>query len=335
MDPFNEMKQEILEELAKIFPNQVSYEIDSIQRFMGADTEIFGFRLITSKKKIYLVLRLFRNITGRAEREFETLKSLYDAGISVPKPYLARKNSQSVSRSYLIMEKVPGILLSDHFEQLTSEQEQIDLFNLYIQEMVHIHTFDWRSSFTTIESPDLIKDPYIYVDKLLSLPKELINQYDVLDLKPLVTWLEDNKVKSEQSDLLHGDFHMNNVLITPENSLKVIDWSNIRIGDFRHDLGFSIVATSSAGIDVKKAFTDLYETHSGRKVKNIEFFMILSILHNLLRIYSGLTNPQITNENETTKNMFLISYKSYTQYLVKIVFKVTGLRLPTIEKALN
>ena len=63
--------------------------------------------------------------------------------------------------------------------------------------------------------------------------------------------------------------------------------------------------------------------------------MILSILHNLLRCYSALTDPQITNETEITKNMFMIAYRNYTQYLVKLVRTVTGIPLPTLEKALT
>jgi hypothetical protein len=100
-------------------------------------------------------------------------------------------------------------------------------------------------------------------------------------------------------------------------------------------LAFSIIASSSTGVDVTDSFTELYETLSGRKARNLEYFMILSILHNLLRCYSALTNPQITNENETTKNMFMITYKNYTQHLVRTVNTITGIQLPTLEKALT
>lgn len=335
MEISNEMKQELLSELKLIFPNQLNYKIDNFQRLHGADTETFGFRFIIQEKTIELILRLYRGITDRAEKEFNTIHSLYNAGLSVPKTYLWRKKSKTITRSYLIMEKIPGVLLSDYLFQIKSEQEKLDYFRLFIQEMVNIHNSDWSNYFPETKSLDLDEDPYLYVTQEIKFPKKMINKFNVVELKPLIEWLEKKKEKSEQLSLLHGDYHMNNVIITPERNLVVIDWANIRLGDFRHDLGFSIVATSSAGEDVTKSFTDLYHAISGIKVKKIEYFMILSILHNLLRCYSTLTNPQITNETEMTKNMFMITYRNYTQYLVKLVHAVTGIQLPTLEKALT
>ncbi|MHA1992822.1 MAG: hypothetical protein ACXACX_16655, partial [Candidatus Hodarchaeales archaeon] len=69
------------------------------------------------------------------------------------------------------------------------------------------------------------------------------------------------------------------------------------------------------------------------KVNNIDYFMILSALYNLLRCYSALTNPEITNENEITKNMFMNVLKSYVQYVVNLVRKITGIQLKTLKEA--
>ena len=63
--------------------------------------------------------------------------------------------------------------------------------------------------------------------------------------------------------------------------------------------------------------------------------MILSILYNLLRCYSVTLNPQITNEKETTKHMFMVRYKNYTMHLVKLVKEITGIKLSALEKALS
>jgi aminoglycoside 3'-phosphotransferase-2 len=335
MEQMYEMEQELLDELKLLFPNLSNYKIDSVQKFDGADTETFGFRFVTDEKYLNLILRLYRRITDRAEREFTTISSLNDAGLSVPIAYFWRKKSKTVDRSYLIMEKIPGMILSDYLLQKMAEVDYIEYFRLFIQEMVNIHNVDWKNMFPQVKSQDLNENPYFYVNKVIKFPQEMINKYNISDLKPIIEWLEQNKEKSEYVSMLHGDFHFNNVILTPEKKLVVIDWADIRLGDFRHDLAFSIVATSSVGIEVSDIFANLYETFSGRKVRNIEYFMILSMLHNLLRCYSAITNPQITNENETTKNMFLITYKNYTQHLVKIVHDITGLELPTLAKAVN
>ena len=43
----------------------------------------------------------------------------------------------------------------------------------------------------------------------------------------------------------------------------------------------------------------------------------------------------MTHENETTKHMFLVEYKTYTQYLVTIVDRFTGIQLATLQNELN
>ena len=207
--------------------------------------------------------------------------------------------------------------------------------NNFIQEMVNLHKVNWEELFPNINRPDITSNPYLFIERGLSFPKNAVQTYKINELSPLIEWLENNKPKSERTSLVHGDYHMNNVIKTPEGALFVIDWADIKIGDFRRDLGFAIVTTSSAGEDVSESFTNLYQTLSGYNVENIEYFMILSCLGNILRCYSAIVNPEITGENETTKHMFLVAYKSYTQYLVTIVAKITGIKLSILQNALN
>lgn len=81
-------------------------------------------------------------------------------------------------------------------------------------------------------------------------------------------------------------------------------------------------------------FTKMYQSVSNVQVDDIEYFMILSNLYNILRCYSAILNPTITHETETTKNILLQNYKVYVAYLATLVKKITGLHLGTIEQAL-
>ena len=332
------LKQEIIECLRLVLPFKGEIYVTNFQRLLGADTETFSFSYVNNSTEIPLIFRLYRKISDRAENEYTTLQALTNAGISVPKPYIWRKTSQTLLRSFLIMEKIPGELLSDYILKTESETQRMEGFQLFIQEMVNIHKYDWKINFidqSSFKIPDIESNPYIYIDNLIKYPKKMIKLHSLNELSPLIDWLEKNKVKSENLSLLHGDFHMNNIIMTPQKRLVVIDWADIKIGDFRHDLAFAIVATSSAGLDVSDTFTNLYRTSSNNKVNHIDYYMILSILHNLLRCYSALLDPQILGETETTKKMFLESYKSYTEYLTQIVKRITGIQLTTLEKALS
>lgn len=112
----------------------------------------------------------------------------------------------------------------------------------------------------------------------------------------------------------------------------IIDWGAATIGDYRLNLGFSNAATSSTGLDVKKKFTTFYREFTNQDFINIEYFMIISVLHNLIRLYSILINYQITNENEKTVQIFMVDYKEYSKYLVAIVKEISRIKLKTSEK---
>ena len=331
----NEIKEEILNELVSDRSDKINFKINDFQKLDGADTETFSFNLLHEKEGKSLILRIYRGISDRAENEFKTLQMLHDANLSVPKPYTWKKHSQGLSRSYMIMEKIPGQIASEYLFSLNRDEEKFEILTSFIQELIKIHNFNWKDQFPDVRKPDIENNPYSFVEQVINYPKEMIIKHNVSELKPLIEWLEKNKEKTENLSLLHGDYHMNNVIATPEGKLVIIDWANIIAGDYRHDLGFAIVATSSGGENVLEHFKNLYQKISGREVKNIEYFMVLSILHNLLRCYSALTNPQITNENETTKKMFMNVYKNYTQYLVKIVKEISGIQLKTLEEAVS
>jgi aminoglycoside phosphotransferase (APT) family kinase protein len=330
----DEMKQEIINELVSNKPDRIKFKIDDFQKLQGADTETFGFNLLRKNERTSLILRVYRETTDRAEDEFKTLQKLHSASLSVPKPYTWKKHSREFSRSYLIMEKIPGLIATDHFWQLNTEKEKFKLISQFIQELVNLHKINWKSHFSNVGKPDIENNPYTFVEQVINFPKEMISKYNVTELKPLIEWLEENKEKTEDLVLLHGDYHMNNVIATPEGKLVIIDWADIKVGDYRLDLGFAIVTMSSAGEDLSLNFISLYEKFSKNKVKNIEYFMILSNLYNLLRCYSALTNPEITNENEITKNMFINVLRSYTQYVVDLVKKITGIELKALKKAI-
>ncbi|MHA1993256.1 MAG: phosphotransferase family protein [Candidatus Hodarchaeales archaeon] len=332
-----ELKQEVIDCLLPIFPSERDVTVGNFQHLLGADTDTFSFSYFSNDTDTPLILRIYRQISNRAEKEFNTLHALSTAGISVPVPYIWKKASLSVSRSFLIMEKIPGELLSDYLLNSKSERRRMTGFQQFIQELVNIHSYDWKSGFTDkflLKIPDIENDPYDYINKLVNYPQRMINLHNINDLKPLIGWLKNNKVKTDKLSLLHGDYHMNNVIITPQKNLIVIDWADLKIGDFRHDLAFAILATSSAGLDVSDSFISLYQNISNFEVRDIEYYMILAILHNLLRCYSALHAPPLLGETETTEKMFFETYKSYTKYLTRIVKRITGINLTMLEEAL-
>ncbi|MHA2030234.1 MAG: phosphotransferase family protein [Candidatus Kariarchaeaceae archaeon] len=334
---FPEIKEDLFAHFSKQFPESKTFNITNFKQILGgADTKIFGFDLMINNFDdhiIPLVVRIFERFSGsnREQVEFAILEKLYQNKISVPKPYFYASNKFH----YLVMERIIGEDLEDRINRSNQEEVETLLFK-FISEMVRIHQLP-VSAFN-FPGSKVDQDPFVCIKRDLEYPKSLIAKYHLDELNPLIQWLEEQMVyvPCNQMVLTHGDYHIKNVLINQDDQLFIIDWSNIGYHDRRHDLAFSIVTSNSFGsIDVKPIFLQLYETISGLRIENIEYFMILSSIHNLLRIYSFIVNPEITQEDPVTTKAMIKLFLPYIFYLNHIINEVTGISLFTIDTFIN
>jgi len=139
--------------------------------------------------------------------------------------------------------------------------------------------------------------------------------------------------------VIHGDYHQSNVIVQDNQDFRILDWSGIAIGDFRTDLGFTSVTISAFSLyeqifgskkKLVQMITNTYEQISGRKVENLSYFMILANSFSLLRLYSIINNPRITNENNQSKHFFK-SINEYCLYLAELVSETCKTELHQIR----
>ncbi|MCE7736258.1 MAG: phosphotransferase, partial [Candidatus Heimdallarchaeota archaeon] len=132
-----------------------------------------------------------------------------------------------------------------------------------------------------------------------------------------------------------GDYHSNNIIVT-DNDLYVIDWTGISLNDMRFDLGFAIVSLEAFSNEKYiSSVIKLYEDKSGLEVNSIEYFMILSSLHNMIKIYSCAFDYGIADENDETRDLFLFRLRNYPLYLMELYRKVAGIELPSLIEFFN
>ena len=151
---------------------------------------------------------------------------------------------------------------------------------------------------------------------------------DLIELKPVYEWLNQNKTHypCEKLVITHGDYHSFNILVEENQDFKILDWSSLFLRDFRMDVAYT--ATTESYFDKKQTTKDrmkrvlmisnIYEQISGRKIEGLSYFMILGCFFNLIRIYSQMNNPNITGENEDTKDFFKI-VSDYFLFLAEII----------------
>ncbi len=306
----------------------------------GADTEIFSFTVeITEESMSYdLILRLYRKgaTIDLSRREFETLNQLYNAGLSVPKPYGYTGIENPLKRPFLIMEKIDGEMLAEIIFNENRNKEAMLI--QFMGNLAEIHNLNWQKSFTNIPIPDVSIDSYQIIKNLMRGSESLIEKFEISELYPLITWLKRfmHDHPCEKVVLVHGDYHGMNVMVRENGEFVTIDWMDIKLGDRRQDLAFSIIATDSAStMSLKDHFIKTYEDFTNEKIEGIEYFMVLSVLRNFIRVYSMLFNYDITNENDNTKEIMIGEYSQYVNYFVKMIKNITGLDFPKIEAELT
>ncbi len=325
---------EVLEELIKhrIIPEDSELD-DYTQVYGGADTTIFEISFKDYPTKY--IQRIFRSEVSKEHAEFEFIiqKILFDNDVSVPQPFLMKFTPNSLERFYFIMEKIEGPQLAQAFE---SNPEQFDnlLFKQF-KELHKIHTVDPKL-FPQIVSFDIKENPFAPVEYLLNRRKSFLEKYpeDLKELKPVFDWLEEHKKDNPCKKLVvvHGDYHGFNIIVQENQELKILDWTGISISDFRRDLAFAATTTSSmVGEDMSSIIVSVYEQISGLKVENLHYFLILENIFNLIRFYSGINNPLITNETEDTMNFFK-SVRTYPLFLVDLIKETCDIELNQIKE---
>jgi len=337
MDELVAYKEEIIEKIAIEYPALRNSRMSEFKQiFGGADTTIYGFDLVSDSVSIPLILRIYRPVfSGSAKKEFSVLQKLHAGGISVPKPYLYVEKSDTTGRAYMVMERIEGPLLSDELAASRSTPRFDQLVESFVRNLVTIHSLDWTKTLTFLDRYDITENPHLFLTYELGHPKKIIADNQVDALSPVIEWMEDNPVELKEPCLLHADYHVMNNLVRNENEIVTIDWGNAKLGDLRYDLGFAVLALNSMGLDLDDKLVSLYESISGKKVENLEYFMVLSSLWNLLRIYSCVFDHRITGENEVTANLFTNEYKAYALNIVRTTQETTGAPMDELLEVLK
>lgn len=308
-------------------------KIDSMENIHeilgGADTRIIAVDIHTANRMIPVVIRLFRENSGnRAEWEFNLLRQINKSGVNTPVPYFF--DISDPNWSFYTMQRIDGMNFVDKL--LKNKEGQNGLLRQFYSVMVKLHQID----------PSLVpllkeQEPRVSIISEIQRSKRIIENYEITELFGILNYLETelDNIEFTQPVLLHGDFHPNNVLLSKDDRLYIIDWTNVYLGDFRVDLAFSITAFNSIMGDLTDYFVKIYEGMSKRSVEQIEYFMVLSNFFNILRIYSCVNNNEITNETEGTTKLFLEDIKYYSSYITNLFSKITGVELPSMQKVLK
>ena len=176
---------------------------------------------------------------GREYRVMSALQEHYP----VPKMIDFCEDHTVLSCDFYIMERLEGLIprkdLPDGLELDEAEGTQLCLNVL--QKLVDLHTIDYKAA-----GLEELGKGSGYVKRQIegwSARFRKAKTDNVPDFENIMAWLNEKQPEDVKTCLIHNDFRFDNVVLNPDNPMKVIgvlDWEMCTLGDPLMDLGNSL-----------------------------------------------------------------------------------------------
>ncbi len=230
------------------------------------------------------------------ERESGLLQRIHPVFPLAPRPYLFCNDLTILGVPFYVMERRKGIVLNNTFPPGMIPNEELcqRLSHTVVETLVQIHAIDWNAAGL---------NEFGYPEGFLGRQvKAWIERYsraqtdDIPEVEPLTRWLAEHIPASPAPALIHNDFKLNNMLLSPDDltrAVAVLDWEMSTIGDPLFDLAVSLsywvnaddpeemqmilpTVTIFPGFISREQFMEEYARKSGRDLSSMHFYMIFA-----------------------------------------------------------
>jgi aminoglycoside phosphotransferase (APT) family kinase protein len=233
-------------------------------------------------------------------REFQVLSAIAESGhpIPIPRPERLCTDDAVIGAPFYLMEMVEGVTARHEVPAALDHQGTgRELGDALIDVLAEIHSLDWQSA-----GLEGFGRPAGYLDRQIARWSGQLSTYQVRALPVLEevgAWLDGNRPPDHPPALMHGDFTMVNVMLTPKLPVRiaaVVDWEMATIGDPLVDLGWLLglwiepgerrLAGAEAGVTgfpdrkdmpARSHLADRYADRSGTDLSNLGWYCAFSL----------------------------------------------------------
>ena len=333
------MKDELINFYANRYPERKDVTVLDLEQIsLGWENEVYSFSLEYDEKHEDLILRIYPgdDALGKSTREFNVMKQLKDSGYPVPEVFILETEKSPFSKPFVIMEKINGPLLIRVIEE-SPEDKQKELISVFSRLFVDLHILDWKP-FTRDPSQYASGGLATVIKKELSNWEKLVHSFEMNEFDPVFAWLWDriDDIHWLQPSLIHMDFHPLNIILNEEGKPFVIDWTSAQVADSRLDLAWTLLLMSThASQETSDTIRTLYESISGHKVEQLEYFDVAVCLRRLFSITVSFKHgPEKLGMRPGATEMM----KQHVDPLKKVhtlLTERTGISIPETEQLLS
>ena len=192
------------------------------------------------------------------ERESKVLK-LVEGAVKAPKLIAWCDDLQVMGRPFLVQEWIDGRSVTATLPN--SDWDLVGAANALGEDMMRqladVHSIVWpHEALSTLGRPDNFLNRQL--ERWLAVRKEhAVRELPLLF--ELGTWLQDNMPVTERPALIHGDYHLDNTLVSVETpQIKaIIDWELATVGDPAMDVALALLFWGEKRVSETPAFSHL------------------------------------------------------------------------------
>ena len=268
--------------------------IDVKKQVVGYSNETF---YINRRAQEYVLRRPPRGpllpTSHDVSREYRFLSALAGTPARVPRPILFCDDESVIGAPFYLMERKYGVVIVDDLPRQYGPVERRRISEELVRGLVEIHSVDWKAA-------GLVGKPDGYVERQIQRWRgqaELTvgKVRDLPGLEAISDWLERHKRPSGGSTIVHGDYALNNVMISadlPAKLVAVFDWEMATLGDPLADLGYLMQSwgmpdplgehevppvTAMPGFLSREEMAGRYAELTGREMRHFAFYHALAL----------------------------------------------------------
>ena len=233
-------------------------------------------------------------------REYGILAALHPLGVPVPRPLVKCDDASVIGAPFYLMEHVHGVILRGAAPSSLPQDGETVSGRLHALSRTFVHTLTQLHAVPVNDGPlATLGRPEGYVQRQVqgwTKRWQASRTDDVPSIDRVATWLEANRPPERGVSLVHNDFKLDNLILSPDLSqvLAILDWEMATVGDPLMDLGTSLAywveagdapifrslglgVTALPGAYTRAELVAAYGAASGRDVSDAPFYLAFGL----------------------------------------------------------